>query len=329
MNWFKNLNAMPRLMSAFGLGLLVTLGISYLAISDLSEANSRVDSLYHVDVIGAAHADGITIDVTTIRGDDLNAMARASDPAAVAASEKDELASMADLHADLDAADKLFVTEKGLEQLSIIRKALPEYESAQADLFRALKAKDMAAADVALAACVRYRTVILDASNVARTLKTDHAELEFQANNKGYQAARILMLSASIISLLLGLILSIVIARGFSLPMGHAVAVLESVADGDLTVSLNVNTQDEVGRMAQALNRTVNKLNTAMQEVADSAAHVSCSSQQLAASAESIAAGAQEQAASLEQTAASLEQITVAVRHSADNASQASQLADC
>ncbi len=199
----------------------------------------------------------------------------------------------------------------------------------QADLFRALGARDMAAADVALAACVHFRSIILDASNVARTLKTDHAELQFQANDKAYQAARILMFSASIVSLLLGLILSIVIARGFSFPLGRAVAVLERVADGDLTVSLEVETGDEVGRMAQALNRAVEKLNAAMQEVADSAAHVSCSSQQLAAAAESIAAGAQEQAASLEQTAASLEEITATVRHSADNASQASQLADC
>jgi hypothetical protein len=32
MNWFKNLNATPRLMSSFGVLLVLTLGISYLAI---------------------------------------------------------------------------------------------------------------------------------------------------------------------------------------------------------------------------------------------------------------------------------------------------------
>jgi hypothetical protein len=143
MNWFKNLNATPRLMSSFGVLLVLTLGISYLAISNLSKANDRVDSLYHVDMVGSTHADGITIDVTTIRGDDLNAIYRVADPAAVAASEKDELAAMAELHANLDEADKLFVTKKGMEQLAIIRKALPDYERAQADLFRALKSKEM------------------------------------------------------------------------------------------------------------------------------------------------------------------------------------------
>src|ERR1039457_5878759 len=126
MNWFKNLNATPRLMGSFGVLLVLTLGISYLAIDNLSKANDRVDFLYHKDMVGSTRADGITIDVTTIRGDDLNAIYRVADPAAVAASEKDELAVMAELHANLDEADKLFLTPKGFEQLAIIRKALPD-----------------------------------------------------------------------------------------------------------------------------------------------------------------------------------------------------------
>jgi methyl-accepting chemotaxis protein len=327
MNWFKNLNATPRLMSAFGVLLVLTLGISYLAITNLSKANDRVDSLYHSDMVGSTRANGITINVTAIRGDDLNAIYRASDPVAVAASEKDELAAMAELHANLDEADKLFVTTKGIEQLGIIRKALPDYERAQGDLFRALKVKDIAAADAALAACVQYRKAILDASDVARTLKTNHAEEEFQANGQAYQNTRSLMLSAALISLVLGVILSIIIARGFSVPLGQAVVALEQVADGDLTVVLDVDTQDEVGLMAKALNKAVERLNSTMQEVADSAANASSSSQQLAAASEAIASGAQEQAASLEETSASLEEITATVRQSADNAQQASQLA--
>jgi len=327
MNWFKNLNATPRLMSAFGVLLVLTLGISYLAVTSLSKANDRVDSLYHSDMVGSTHADGITINVTAIRGDDLNAMYRASDFAAVAASEKDELAMMAQLRANIDAADKLFVTTKGVEQLGIIRRALPDYERAQGDLFRAIKVKDIAASDAALAACVQYRKAILDASDVARSLKTDHAEVEFQASNSAYQAARTLMLSAAIVSTVLGVFLSFSIARGFAVPLGLAVVTLEKVAEGDLTATLDVDTQDEVGRMASALNRAVEKLNATMQEVADSAANASSSSQQLAAASEAIASGAQEQAASLEETSASLEEITATVHQSADNAQQASQLA--
>jgi methyl-accepting chemotaxis protein len=136
-----------------------------------------------------------------------------------------------------------------------------------------------------------------------------------------------LIIAAVALSMFLGLILSIIIARSFSVPLAKAVEALEKVADGDLTVTLDVNTKDEVGRMADALNRAVERLNSTLQEVAASAANASSSSQQLAAAAEAIASGAQQQAASLEETSASLEQITAAVRQSADNAQQASQLA--
>jgi methyl-accepting chemotaxis protein len=327
MNWFKNLNATPRLMSSFGVLLVLTLGISYLAISNLSKANDRVESLYHVDMIGATRANELTIDVATIRGNDLNAMYRASDAAAVATAEKDVVTQIGDLKDDLNEAEKLFVTKKGIETLAIISKTLPDYERAQVELFRAIKAKDMAAADVALAACVQYRAVILNASDVARQLKYDHAEEQFQTNTQSYQSARNLMLTAALLSLAFGLILSLVIARGFSRPLGMAVEVLEKVSEGDLTVTLDVDTRDEVGRMAVALNQAVEKLNSTLRQVSESASRASTSSQELAAAAETIAGGAQEQAASLEETSASLEEITAAVRQSADNANQASQLA--
>jgi len=50
MNWFKNLNATPRLMSSFGVMIVLALGIGYLGISSLSNANERVGLLYQQDM---------------------------------------------------------------------------------------------------------------------------------------------------------------------------------------------------------------------------------------------------------------------------------------
>ena len=118
----------------------------------------------------------------------------------------------------------------------------------------------------------------------------------------------------------MGVILAFVIARSFSVPLGQAVGALERVAEGDLTVSLDVNTKDEVGRMATALNNALEKLRSTLEEVSQGAMNASAASQQLAAASQAIASGAQEQAASLEETSASLEEITATVRQSADNA---------
>ncbi len=141
--------------------------------------------------------------------------------------------------------------------------------------------------------------------------------------------------SSTVHGVLMGLLLTVAmiipitffIVRSISVPLSHAVLVLEQMSDGDLTVSLEIDTKDEVGKMAAALNAALEKMRHTLFEVAESAAHSNASSLELAAAAHQIASGAQQQAASLEQTSASLEQITAAVRQSADNAQQASQLA--
>ena len=121
--------------------------------------------------------------------------------------------------------------------------------------------------------------------------------------------------------------MSVMLARGFSVPLGLAVGALQQMADGDLTASLAVHTTEEIGQMASALNRALAKLRATLHEVTTSAASATASSQELSAAADSIASGSQQQAASLEETSASLEEITATVRQSADNARQARQLA--
>jgi methyl-accepting chemotaxis protein len=231
------------------------------------------------------------------------------------------------MQSDIEAADMGAHSKEFQDLVATIRNELPAYEKGHHEIYQHVEDKDLAGAQAALTSVTNSAKPLFDAVAKIIEMKKSHAQDRFDENNASYQTARTLMLSATAISLLLGIILSIFIARGFSVPLGQAVSVLERVADGDLTVTLNVNTNDEVGRMAEALNRAVERLNGTLQEVADSAGNASSSSQQLAAAAEAIASGAQEQAASLEETSASLEEITATVRHTADNANQASQLA--
>ncbi len=327
MRWFNNLNATPRLMISFGVMMVLTLGVGYLAISNLSKANDRIDSLYHLDLVGADNANAITIDVATAARFVLHAVVHQSEPNIVTEDEREAANTLADLRSNLDEADKHFVNKKGLDQLAIIRKTLPSFEGAVTDVFQSLKAKDLEGAKSKVEAMSEIRQTLRDASDIARQSKQEHAEQQFQENLQAYQSTRNIMLGACVFSLALGLILSFIISRGFSIPLGQAVVALEKVAGGDLTASLDVETKDEVGRMAAALNKAVEKLADTLREVADSAANASSSAQQLAAASETIASGAQEQASSLEETSASLEEITATVRQSADNARQASQLA--
>jgi methyl-accepting chemotaxis protein len=208
-----------------------------------------------------------------------------------------------------------------------MRDTLPGYEKAYHDLYERVEANDLTGAESALAAITRVGQPLYDAIDHARALKVRRGDETFKANYQSFRSARSLLLSAAVIALVLGVLIGIFIARGFSVPLGRAVAALGLVAGGDLTVLLDVDTKDEVGQMATALNTALEKLRSTLADVVASAEHSNSSSRELSAAAEQIASGAQEQAASLEETSASLEQITAAVRQSADNARQAKQLA--
>jgi methyl-accepting chemotaxis protein len=327
MNWFKNLNATPRLMLSFGV-LIVLIGvISYLAIANLSQANDRLQVLYQDDMLGAIQSANISVARMSLGREGRDAILNIADPAVVASDKSKMLADFATLHSNLDAAEKTFYSKDGKEIIAIIRDTLPAYEKSYHDLYQRVEANDLVGAKTALAAVNTIGQPIFEATDHARALKERRGEEKFQANNQSYQSARALLISAAAAAVVLGVLLSIFIARGFSLPLGQAVSALEQVAAGNLTVTVAVLTKDEVGRMGVALNTALEKLRSTLQEVATSAANSNTSSRELAAAAEQIASGAQQQAASLEETSASLEEITAAVRQTADNARQASQLA--
>ncbi len=118
-----------------------------------------------------------------------------------------------------------------------------------------------------------------------------------------------------------------ILEREISVPLGRAVEALDCVADGDLTVVLYVQGQDEVGLMGGALNRAIARVRSTLQEVAGSAGAAGTFSEELTVVAGTIASGAQKQAASLATTTATLEQITSAARQNAGSAKEASRLA--
>ncbi len=139
--------------------------------------------------------------------------------------------------------------------------------------------------------------------------------------------AEIFSLVATIGGAIAALVMGVCLALHLSRPILKAVGVMKAMAEGDFTRKLELDTKDEIGQMARALNAAIEAIRTALQETRTVADSLASASQQLSAAAEEISSGAQEQASSLEETASSLEEITSTVSQNADNAQQANQLA--
>jgi methyl-accepting chemotaxis protein len=103
--------------------------------------------------------------------------------------------------------------------------------------------------------------------------------------------------------------------------------VLRGLATGKLTERVTAEYQGDYGRIRDDVNATVDKLVSVVEQIQMSSDIVNSSAMQLSRGNENLSQRTTQQAASLEETAASIEELTSTVRHNADNASQANQLA--
>jgi methyl-accepting chemotaxis protein len=141
------------------------------------------------------------------------------------------------------------------------------------------------------------------------------------------QSVTILLIVVAAISVLVGILIGVVIAKGIVTPLAKGVQLSESLAAGDLTATIDVNQKDEVGMLADAQRNMIEKLSDVVTNVKAAAEYVSSGSEELSTSAQQMSQGAAEQAASAEEVSSSMEEMASNIRQNADNAMQTEKIA--
>lgn len=110
-------------------------------------------------------------------------------------------------------------------------------------------------------------------------------------------------------------------------PIQEAAAVLQRLADRDLTVMVEGSYQGDHAQIKDALNGAILALRDALGGVVSSTAQIASAADQIATTSQSLAQGSSEQAASLEETSASLEELGGAAQRNAADAKSAQDMA--
>lgn len=108
---------------------------------------------------------------------------------------------------------------------------------------------------------------------------------------------------------------------------GEIAGLLERIAKGDLTQTLNGAYHGSFAKLCEDANRTVARLRELVGEIQVSADTINTASREIASGNQNLSSRTEEQAGSLEETASSMEQLSATVRHNADSAKQANELA--
>ncbi|SDZ10231.1 methyl-accepting chemotaxis protein [Micromonospora pattaloongensis] len=146
-----------------------------------------------------------------------------------------------------------------------------------------------------------------------KSLVDSVGQRSIQANKDADAVARnvlLLTIAAAVAGLLIGGALALWTARLIVAPVRRVRDVLGKMADGDLTEAVEVNSRDEVGQMAAALERMRVSLGDAVAAIVTTSGALSASSQHLNEVSSSMAASAHEMSAQANVVAETADQVS-------------------
>ncbi len=129
----------------------------------------------------------------------------------------------------------------------------------------------------------------------------------------------VILLVVVVLSISLGWLVTRIVTRQLGGEPDYAASLVRRVADGDLTVQVDLKKGDNSSLLA-AMQQMILRLTEIIGEVRASADSLASASEQVTASATMLSQNSTEQAASVEETSASMEQIAATVAQNAENA---------
>jgi len=135
------------------------------------------------------------------------------------------------------------------------------------------------------------------------------------------------ILGAALIGIFFFVIANSQIAKSISSAINKMVLQAKQLSTGDLTETISLNQNDEIGQMAKSFDEMTSKLKEIVMGIQVGSRNVASASQQISSGAVQLSGGATEQASSTEEVTASMEEMTANIEQNKDNAQQAENIA--
>ena len=141
------------------------------------------------------------------------------------------------------------------------------------------------------------------------------------------QATRATFIGLTLVAVLLAIAATAWIALTVSRGLARAGEAVRTVADGDLTRTVEITSRDEIGDLLTNVNQMVDRLRGVVSDAISASENVSSGSQELSSASEQVSQGATEQASAAEEASASMEEMASNIKQNADNAAQTEKIA--
>lgn len=149
-----------------------------------------------------------------------------------------------------------------------------------------------------------------------------------ETTNETINTNRIVLIITAIIVLLLGGLIVYFLTNSITKPIHKGIEIAYKIAEGDLTQELDIERKDEVGMLAESLNKVSQNLRSIVTYLSENSNLIADSSQKLLESANEISDGSKQQASAAEEISSSMEEMYANIQQNSENARETQKIAE-
>ena len=156
-------------------------------------------------------------------------------------------------------------------------------------------------------------------------LNTGYAKTASAEAGANYSGAIIGIVVAAVMAALMTILLAWLLTRSIVTPLNRALLAAQTIADGNLSKTIEADGQDEPGRLLGALSIMQANLRKTIEQISGSATQLGAAAEELSAVTQDASRGLQQQNNEIEQAATAVNEMTAAVEEVARNAVSTSE----
>lgn len=323
MKILKNLKIAQKLIFCFLLIAIIMGIVGFIGISEIRKINSNSNSMYEDNLIPLRTVGELKENFLQIHSDLISLLTTKD------AIKKKELETEIEklTEEDMIISEEFKnsnATGEEKELLSNFIKLHEEYMMERKDFMSLINADKYDEAQMAFEMVTESRNKTFDSINKIIELNLQEAKNANNTNNSIFRNSFNLMLGIVIFGFIFAILLGVLISTLLSKQINKVLVFADAIGSGDLTQRIDVYSEDELGKISNALNKAAENTRNLISTILSNSSNINSSSEEIYTTIEGISkkmknineatkeisAGTEELSATSQEVNASIEEIT-------------------
>lgn len=338
MTFFRNLKIVIKLMAAFLLVSIFIVSVGIIGVWGMGKMNNSARELYSDNLSGVSSIYGVNANLKDMYSDlrlmlyvtDMNEINRMSGNIDYLNSDNDKKIKQYETSIKNDEVKKVFLE---------LKKELENYKSVQKDFIAFIDNGNSSDAAAAFNNVSGHRTVLNDTMTKLLSLNNDKAVEALNSNDNVFSSAKLFILVTVIATFIIAVVIGVTMAKFIEGQLKKILKFARELENGNLTGVINIDSKDEIGNVAKALNKAMISIRELVTGIIENSESLNESSSQLSdtvvqmtqrleiinSSTEDIYMGVESTSAAAEEITASVEEVGLSVNTLSERALDGSE----